>query len=347
MKRATWVLFVVGVLPAFINAQEMTPAPWANKFFVGKDPPPIVVHDFGTVPWGTTLVHRFNMTNIYAVPMQIISDPQVSCNACTRILRYTQKLEPRETGFIDVEMDARNFRGAKSVTIQATFAGQRDGKRFQSTALLQIRAFSRNDVTVTPGQVAFGTVSQGKEPTQTVDINYSGQQINWQIIGIDDANAHNVKASVQRTAQGRGTTTYRLTATLKSDAAAGALQDQILLKTNDPASPLLKVPVSGMVQASLGVVQGMDVHLDPVPVGEETTRLITIRSTKPFRIIKVDGEGDGLTAKYQPITAPIQVVTITFKPSQPGELKRKLTIYSDQKDMTTLIVEGTAESAKP
>ena len=347
MKRAIWVLFAIGVLPVFVQAQETAVAPWANKFFAGKEPPPVVVHDFGTVPWGTTLTYRFTMTNIYAVPMQIMADPNPSCS-CTRVLRYTQKLEPRETGFIDVEMDGRRWQGPKAVTIQAVFGGNRNGQRFQSTAVLQVRAFTRTDVQMTPGQAVFGTVAQGQQPSQSVDIQYGGQQINWQITGVDDTNSPNVKVAVHRVAQGRGMITYRLTATLKPDAAAGALQDQIVLRTNDQTAPLLTVPVSGMVQAPLAVVQGLDVRLDPVPVGQETARNIMIRAVKPFRIVKVEGEGDGVTASYQrSITSPVQVVTITFKPTQPGELKRKLTIHTDQKDMTTVTVEGSAEMGKP
>jgi hypothetical protein len=347
MNRATWGLLAFCVLPACVHAQDTAAVPWGNKFFVAKEPPPVVVHDFGTVPFGTILNHRFVMTNIYAVPMQVLSDPIVSCNACTRIVRYTQKMEPRETGFIDVEMDARQFKGAKAVTISATLAGQRDGKRFQSTAMLQIRAFSRTDVSVAPGQVAFGTVAQGQQPTQTVDVQYVGQQINWQITGADETNSQNVKATFRRTDQGRGMITYRLTATLKPEAASGALQDQIVLKTNDPTSPLLVIPVSGVVQAPLSVVPSNDVRLDPVTVGQETQRVVQIRAVKPFKIVKVDGEGDGLTVRYQPIHAPVQPVVITFRPTQSGELKRKVTIHTDQKDMAIVTVEGTAEKAKP
>jgi Protein of unknown function (DUF1573) len=344
MKRATWVLFAFWLLTSSAAAQETAAVPWANKFFAPKDPPPVVVHDFGTVPFGTVLTHRFPMSNIYALPMQILSDPQLSCSACTKILRYTQKLEPRETGFIDVEMDARQFKGAKAVTISATFAGQRDGKRFQSTALLQIRAFSRTDVSVTPGQIAFGTVAQGQQSAaQTVDIQYIGQQISWQITGTDDTNAQNVKTSLQRIGQGRGSITYRLTAALKPDATSGALQDQIVLKTNDPTSPLLTIPVSGMVHAPLSVVPGNDVRLDTVPVGQETQRIIQIRAAKPFKIVKVEGEGDGLTVRYLSINGPVQPITITFRPTQPGELKRKLTIHTDQKDKAIVTIEGTAE----
>src|SRR3954469_13104649 len=111
MKYAFWAILVIAVAPVAALADDVV-IPWGNKFFAPKDPPPVVVHDFGTVPFGTTLTHRFALTNIYAVPMQIVEDRKVSCG-CVRIVRYTQKLEPRETGFVDIEMDGRRFQGSK------------------------------------------------------------------------------------------------------------------------------------------------------------------------------------------------------------------------------------------
>ncbi len=337
MKKLLWGLCFVFVVPSLAQSQEVIGSPWGNKFFVPKNPPPVVVHDFGTVPWGTTLTHRFKMTNIYAVPMQVMNDPRPSCG-CTTVLRYTQKLEPRESGFIDVEMDARRFQGAKEVTIPVRF-----GPQFQSTALLQVRAFSRTDVTVRPGQVAFGTVAQGQLASQTIDIQYTGQQLNWQITGVEEANSPNVGVNISRMNAARGTMVYRLKATLKANAASGILQDQIILKTNDPNSPLITIPVSGSVQAPLAVVQGTSVRLDPTMVGQEAKRTVMIRATKPFKIMKVDGEGDGVTITYFNIPNSItQNVTIVFKPTQAGQLQRKILLYTDQKDIATILVEGVS-----
>ena len=340
MSRAIWVVLSIAVLPITAMAEDGA-VPWGNKFFVPKETPPIVVHDFGTVPSGTTLIHRFVVTNIYAVPMQIVEDPRISCG-CTRIVRYTKKLEPRESGFIDIEMDGRRFQGAKTVNIWVNF-----GPQYRSAAVLQVRAFARDDVAMTPGQINFGVVALGQQPNQTIDVQYSGKQLNWQITSVDDANAPNVKVAVQRLAPVRGSISYRLTASLKGDAAPGMLQDAIVLKTNDPAGPILTVAVAGMVQSPLAVVQGAIVKLDTVVVGQESVRNVMIRATKPFRIVKVDGEGDGLTVKYDPVLLPIQKVTITFKPTQSGVLQRKLTIHTDQKDMATVTIEGIAEAPSP
>jgi Protein of unknown function (DUF1573) len=343
MKYALWGILIIAAAPAVAAADDQVQIPWANKFFAPKDPPPVIVHDFGVVPWGTTLTHRFPITNIYAVPMQIVEDPRVSCG-CTRIVQYTQKLAPRETGYIDVEMDGRRFQGAKAVTIQVRF-----GPQYQSTALLQVRAFGRTDVTVQqPGQVNFGVVALGQQPpVQTIDVQYTGQQVNWQITEADTSNAPNVTATFQRLSPQRGVMSFRVTVALKPDAEAVVLQEQILLKTNDPNSPVLTIPVSGVVRAPLSIVQGNQIKLDPIPVGQETVRNVMVSGNKKFTIIKVDGQGDGLTVKYLPIPNPMQVVSISFKPTQPGELHRKLTIVTDQKESASVTIDGTAEPETP
>lgn len=341
MRHAFWGILALLAAALTVRADDQVQIPWANKFFAPKDPPPVVVHDFGTVPWGTTLTHRFPVTNIYAVPMQIMEDPKVSCG-CVRIVRYTQKLEARETGFVDVEMDGRRFQGSKAVTIQVRF-----GPKYQSTAILQVRAFGRADVQINPGQASFGVVALGQRPTQTIDITYTGQQLNWQVTGVDTTNAPSVEATVERLPAVRGNgAVYRATVSLKPDAESGMIQDQLLLRTNDPTSPALAVPITGTVQAPLFVVQGANVKLDQVPVGQEAARNIMVRGNKPFKITKVEGQGDGLTVKFLPIPNPVQVVTITFQPTQPGELRRKLLITTDQNETTAVTVEASAVDAK-
>jgi len=337
MKYAIWGFLTILVCPFSAHAEDQVQIPWANKFFVPKDAPPVVVHDFGTVPWGTTLTHRFNFTNIYAVQMQIMKEPDVSCG-CVKIVKYSQKLEPRETGYIEIEMDGRRFQGAKAVTIQVRF-----GPKFQSTALLQVRAFGRTDVTLNPGQVSFNRVALGQSPAKEIDIQYTGNVPNWQIMEVDTLNAPNVKATLSKLTMQKGIG-YRVSVSLKPDAAVGNLQEQLLLKTNDPASPILSVPVTGTVVAPLSVVQGAQVKLDPIPVGQEVVRNIMVRGEKAFQITKIEGEGDGLKVTYRPIPESVQFVTITFKPTQAGVLSRKLTIFTNQNESTTVMIEGSATS---
>src|SRR5205085_2791520 len=56
------------ILLAVMATQSPAQSGWAEKMFDRK-----VVHDFGSVPRGAQLFHRFPITNIYAVRMEIIS----------------------------------------------------------------------------------------------------------------------------------------------------------------------------------------------------------------------------------------------------------------------------------
>src|SRR5262249_36759794 len=78
---------------------------WAQKFFSGKDapPPPVILHDFGTVPKGTVRDYSFRMTNIYAVPMQV--EPIQPACRWVSVVKYTAQMDPLETGQIDVRLE--------------------------------------------------------------------------------------------------------------------------------------------------------------------------------------------------------------------------------------------------
>ena len=102
-------LLLLAVLSHPAVGQE--PIPWANKFFGGKaeTPPPVILHDFGTLPKGTVKTYRFNIRNIYSIPI-IVREPAVSCT-CVSIVEYTPTLKPLERGHIDVRIDTSRVDG--------------------------------------------------------------------------------------------------------------------------------------------------------------------------------------------------------------------------------------------
>ena len=79
MRMAFVALIALATLaPATASAQA-----WAEKMFRdkdGKDNP--LIHDFGNVPRGAQLVHRFKITNIYAVDMEVTNlKPSCGCGS--------------------------------------------------------------------------------------------------------------------------------------------------------------------------------------------------------------------------------------------------------------------------
>jgi hypothetical protein len=125
-----------------LDEPPLPTVPWANRLFAPVNTPPVIVHDFGTVEYGMLLTHRFQFTNIYSVPLQITKDPQTAMFP-GRIVRYTKELPAQSSGFIEIELDSRQIQGQKSYSIWVRF-----GPDFQSTAVLQVRAFGKPSSTV-------------------------------------------------------------------------------------------------------------------------------------------------------------------------------------------------------
>ncbi|MCZ2341884.1 MAG: DUF1573 domain-containing protein [Bacteroidales bacterium] len=335
-------LVLAFVTPAVALAQ--TPAtPWANKLFlpnIGKNPaldaPPVLVHDFGTVPHGTLCVHKFTLTNIYDVPMQVV-DVRKSCG-CLEAYPPQKVLQPQESAEFVVSMNTAKFHGANAQTLYITL-----GPNYVSTAVIRMQANSRADVSLNPGVVNFGTVAQGAKTAQTVMLEYNGRQRDWKVT---EAVPTNSPLNVEiKDVSGRAwfsPTKYALTVSLKPDAPAGVLSEVISLKTTDPTAPIVQVNVTGVVEAPLSV-SAEHVRFERVPVGGEASQKIVIRAaTGPFKIQPMAPRDDGIIVETFPAPAPVQIVTIRFRPTQAGSVRQEIRLVTDLGGgtVTTIRVEG-------
>lgn len=329
MRHMVLVLSVLAAAPAAAWAQT---GAWADKMFKGAS-----AHDFGSVPRGAQLHHRFLMTNIWAVPVEI-TNVRTSCG-CVTVTPSTKSLQPRENGYIDVIMDAHKFTGHKSVSIYVTL-----GPQYVSTAALRVEANSRADVVFNPGYINFGVVQRGQAPRQVIEVEYAGV-LDWRVNEVDKSGAP-VDVALEQMYRQPGRVGYRLTATLQADAPAGLLKHEMLLRTNDPASPLVPVHMEAMVQAPL-TVKPNHLTLDEIKVGETVTRRVNVFGSKPFRVVAIEGLGDGVQAELPPNAATVQTLTINCNISKTGEFKRELKIRTDLPDQAPVSVSVEANVITP
>jgi len=302
---------------------------WAEKMF--KDG---LAHDFGSVPRGAQLFHRFVITNIYAVRMEI-TGVRSGCG-CVTASAAKRVLEPHEATTIDISMDARRFTGAKSVAVRVTV-----GPEFVSSAELKVTANSRADVVFNPGQVSFGPVSGGQMPSQSIDVEYAGA-LDWQVSEVL-AKDLPLDVTLRELYRRPGQVGYQIKVTLKPDVPAGPLKHEIFLKTNDPASPLVPVLVEANVQPAI-TVSPPTLSLGVVKAGEALTRRVVIRGTRPFRVLEVEGAGNGIELAAAP-PGPAAFHTVTFKCqfAQAGDFRRELRIKTDlQSTPVSVTIEGSA-----
>ncbi|MBP3960289.1 DUF1573 domain-containing protein [Gemmata sp. G18] len=331
------------------TAQPSAPtAPWANKFFLPdiatnreQTAPAIITHSFGEVPHGTLCIHKFTITNIYDVPMQI-TDVRKSCS-CLDYVPMAKVLEPNETAEFTVTMNTAKFVGQNAQTFFVTF-----GPKFVSTAAIRVSATSRTDVSVNPGAVSFGTVPQGTRLNQSVQVKYSGRTRDWKVTEVVQGNwPFEVKLSeVARGGPLRGGAEYQVDVTLSGNTVPGPISEQITLKTNDPTNPLIQIGVGGTVVAPLELAPGK-VRLE-VKVGESATQKILVRAAKPFKIVGVDGAGDGVTVELPaaPAALPVQVIVVKFAPKEAGAIARQLRIRTDQPGEGAALLPVEAEGTK-
>ena len=320
--------------PPAATSPAAPPGPWANKFFLPdvldrpeQPPPPAVVHDFGDVPHGTLCTHTFTISNPYDAPMQVVK-ARASCR-CLGVQEFTRVLQPFESAPFTVTMDTSKFVGADTKTVYVEF-----GPKFSSTAILKLSTNSRTEVQVNPGAVAFGTVARGVKVSQGVKVEYKGGMRGWKLTEAVPPDGP-LAVEFKETGRGgplRGGAEYLVTVSLKPSAVPGPLSDRVVLKTNDPANPLVQLTVTGQVVAPL-VVEPERVRLSATVGGPPASASVLVRaaSTKAFRITGVEGTGNGLAVDppQGQQALPAQRVTVRFNPKADGTAVRELRLKTD------------------
>src|SRR5947199_7947727 len=127
----------------------------------------------------------------------------------------------------------------------------------------------------------FGVVARGQTPTQTIEVEYAGN-LDWKVSDVV-VNTAPYSVTFHEMYRRPGQVGYKIEATLKADAPAGAFKHEIFLKTNDPASSLVPMTLEANVQATLSVTPST-LRITNVKVGEPVTPLVRLQGARPFRV---------------------------------------------------------------
>jgi hypothetical protein len=328
------VLLALSALITFSPALLAQQPAWANKLFGNE-----TTHDFGVVARGAQLKYTFKITNIYKEPLEI-TELRVSCT-CVKAEATVKVLQPNESAMLNVHMDGKHFSGAKTVRVYVSV-----GPKYVSTATLTVSANARGDVVFSPSELDFGNLQRGQTPTKTLDVEYSGSLLDWRVTEIVKNGSAPFDLKVEelpRVANGAVRKGYRLTATIKPEPSTGSFKQEVVLKTNDAAGPVLTFHIVGNIQAGLAVSPSA-VIVKELKVGETQTKKVLVRAARPFRVISVEGQGDGITVDVPNRQETTLVLTVNIQPTKAGDLRRQLLIRTDLDDTATpLMVEATID----
>jgi hypothetical protein len=294
-------------------------AAWTDALF------PESRHDFGAVPRGAKVKHDFMLVNRLAEPITILN-LRPSCG-CTSGRASASMLEPGQAAVIEAQMDTRNFVGMKSTVLYVTLmtAGGREAE-----AGLGVTANILSDVVLNPGSIDFGTVLRGQSPTKVLTIDRINAE-EWRFQRMVSG-SRALSAQLVETSRAGGSVSYTLSVSLKPDAPAGLLRDEIRMLSNDPETPSIPILVTACIRGALTAAPSVLALGQVNSSGTATARFI-VRGSRPFAIESIDGAGDGFS-----ITAPggarqpMHVVTVAYKPEEAtarGDIRRVFRVHTD------------------
>jgi hypothetical protein len=285
-------------------------------------------HDFGTVARGAVAEYRFQMVNPYLEDVHIKSVGS-SCG-CTKPAVTKQLLKTYESGEIVATLDTRRFLGQKDATFEVEF-----DQPFPAKFQLKLTSYIRADVVFEPGEVQFGSVTQGQSVRKRVTVTYAGRPT-WRVaeIGADSAALSVEMTEVDRSFDPNtkvGKVVYELWVTLKDDAPSGYFKHFVILRTDDPNQQTARIPltVEGLVVPSLTVNPAV-IMLDVVRSGESVSRNVVLRGQKPFKVVEVQGPDPRFRFRFPDTAKPYQVIAVEFQAGdRPGKLSGKIRIKTD------------------
>lgn len=318
LMSMAWVGFAIVGLGASALAQGGN---WAEACFSEHSV------DFGNVPRGAKVRHQFALSNRTQQTIHVL-DVRASCG-CTSGFASATTIPPGKAGYIEAQMDTRNFVGIKQTTLTVTMstdAGYTAETRFavQSNIL--------SDIVLNPGSVDFGTLAKGQSPRLSLTIERFGSP-EWRAVKMVSGSKA-LSASLQETGRSAAGVNYLLTVAVKPTAPAGVIRDEIRILTNDRESPMVPVLVTASIQGTLTATPSM-LALGNVPATGVQGRYI-VRGTKPFSIQSIEGAGDGFTlTAADSAKKTLHVLTMTYRPEQGstrGDLRRTFKVTTDLPD---------------
>jgi hypothetical protein len=317
------ILLILGVLAAgSVQAGE------AEKFFSER------VKDFGTVPYGPTLVHHFRITNTTGNTVYI-TGARVSCG-CVSTTVQANSLRPGESTYLVAHMDTKRFIGPKEVIVYVNFSNPHE------EVTLSVRAnrndnFSKSADFLNMGQVRRGTDGSGS--MQVTMRNDPYFEIRDSVSSTDY-----VQPAFKLIRRDRAEVVYEVSAALKPGLDTGAWTTDVLFNTTSPSLPTIRIPVVVEVVAPITATPAV-VQFPMIKVGDKKEMSVVVKGDKPFKILDVKG-GDGLVTAVAEGTEAKQahIVRLVFQPNAAGDLSKTITVVTDNgaEGKITIPVRGRA-----
>lgn len=317
-------LVALAVLPAAALAQPRA---------VAVDP----IKDVGVVNRGAKIEHRFEIQNDGDKELTI-REVQPACG-CT-VAEFDRTIAPGQAGFVQAIVDTSDFRGpiAKSVTV---FTTDPDNAKFNLT----IKADIRMQIESKPGYARM-IVVQGElvEPSRQWLWTPEGPEL--EIKGVTSPYpflevSHRLATAEERKSGGADRQ-WLVDLKLADSAPVGPMAGNVIVRTNHPRQPEVRIPVSGFVRPVVSV-KPRAADFGRLELSEPFSATLEVKNLGSGKISVLSASTDvsGAATEVEEVEAGKRYrVQVTLQPGMAtGPFQGKLQIETSSKLAPTLEVE--------
>lgn len=290
-------------------------------------------HDFGTVARAAKTEYRFQFENPYNTPIHVRS-VRTSCGCTTPIIE-TETIAPGGRGSILARFNTGTHSGARAATVTVTFDKPSFGE-----VQLHVKGYIRTDVVFQPGEVNFGSISQGEGKSMDVLLDYAGKST-WEITHVQ-CDESCIEIEKEEKSRNNGRIQYAVKVRLSENAPAGPIESEIVIHTNDRNLTTVPLRLTANVMPEISILPNL-FSLGDVSVGESTKQVLILKAQQPFRVLSI--KSDEFEIQHGELsdqpkafhTLPIQLRTISREGF--GEAKGKIQVETDFATKPTLSID--------
>lgn len=320
---------------ALAQAPAAPPAPAAPAPTAPAGPAPRLVaaepvHDAGTVSKGERVKVDFTLENQGEATLEI-SGAHPSCG-CT-VASFDKTIAPGATGKVHAELDTADFQGplAKTITVLSN-----DPVNPKLTLTIKVKV--QPHIGVHPGYARYiyvqtldpGTISQTLWPLDGKDFKVLGVESPYKFI---KTSFHEATETERRPdVEGRQ---WQIEMTIQPDADVGPLREFLVVKTDHPEQPEVRIPISGFVRPLLHVTPQVADFGEIKMAGEPQAVELTLVNfgEDAITIEGIDSESPGVSATSEATEAGRRFkISVTLGPEvKKGELATAIKIRTSSK----------------
>lgn len=302
-------------------------------------------HDFGTVLPGTVVKKTFSIRNRGTAPL-IIKRADIS--APNLRLRVTQEIAPGATTELELAWDTSRVTGELEGQAVLHLNDPRTPRLAFTLAGIVVSA-----IDVLPVPAFYLSQFKGDAAAQELTIR-NNQERHLTITKIEPQGMH-FSVALEPVEPGKA---FRLTATGSAAAPAGRYQEHVIVHTDDPSRPRLRVEVNLLVKPDVfvtteavdfGRVSLTSLRLNPLSLELHSQSFLVTRRHGGLRMLRVESDVPFLRLSVEhgeePNTARVNV-RLDRESLTPGVYTGRVRVFADDEDFTDLSVPVEATVVK-